>query len=87
MHKRKSKNAIQQQFSESNAWDNKWNSWKNFPTEYPICCGNDGISKRLDGVTFPKWRAESIKGYGNAVVPQVVYQIFKTIEAYENEFN
>jgi DNA (cytosine-5)-methyltransferase 1 len=37
----------------------------------------------LDGITFPKWRNESIKAYGNAVVPQVVYQIFKAIEAYE----
>ena len=34
----------------------------------------------LDGITFSKWRNESIKGYGNAVVPQVVYQIFKAIE-------
>jgi DNA (cytosine-5)-methyltransferase 1 len=62
-------------------------NWRNFPTISPVCSGNDGISQRLDGVTFSKWRAESIKGYGNAVVPQVVYQIFKTIEAYENEFN
>jgi DNA (cytosine-5)-methyltransferase 1 len=69
-----------------NAQVNKSN-FQNFPTEYPICSGNDGISQRLDGVTFSKWRAESIKGYGNAVVPQVVYQIFKTIEAYENESN
>lgn len=61
--------------------------WRNFPTVSPVCSGNDGISQRLDGITFSKWRAESIKGYGNAVVPQVVYQIFKTIEAYENEFN
>jgi DNA (cytosine-5)-methyltransferase 1 len=37
----------------------------------------------LDGITIPKWRNESIKGYGNAVVPQVVYAIFKTIEEYE----
>jgi DNA (cytosine-5)-methyltransferase 1 len=34
----------------------------------------------LDGITFPKWRKESVKAYGNAVVPQVVYQIFKAIE-------
>ena len=26
---------------------------------------------------------ESIKAYGNAVVPQVVYQIFETINEYE----
>jgi len=30
-------------------------------------------------------RLESIKAYGNAVVPQVVFQIFKAIEAYEQD--
>lgn len=53
--------------------------WSNFPTQSPICCGNDGISDRLGGITFPKWRAESIKAYGNAWVPQVAYEIFKAI--------
>ena len=56
------------------------NNWKNFPTQSPICGGDDGIPTQLDGITFSKWRNESIKGYGNAVVPQVVYQIFKAIE-------
>jgi DNA (cytosine-5)-methyltransferase 1 len=37
----------------------------------------------LDSITFPKWRNESIKAGGNAIVPQVVYQIFKAIEQYE----
>jgi len=33
---------------------------------------------------FENWhRRESIKGYGNAIVPQVVYEIFKTIEEWE----
>ena len=59
-------------------------NWENFPTQPPICSGNDGISSQLDGITFSKWRAESIKAYGNAVVPQVVYEIFKAIEKYEN---
>ena len=53
--------------------------WRNFPTQSPICSRNDGLSKRLDGITFPKWRAESIKAYGNAWVPQVAYEIFKAI--------
>lgn len=58
--------------------------WQDFPsTEPAICRGNDGISDRLDGITFSKWRNESIKAYGNAIVPQVAYQIFKTIQAYE----
>lgn len=59
-------------------------SWNLFPTQHPICGGNDGLSRELDGITFSKWRAESIKAYGNAVVPQVVYQIFKAIQDYEN---
>jgi len=57
--------------------------WQNFPTVSPICNGNDGISNRLDGITFSKWRNESIKAGGNAIVPQVVLQIFKAIELYE----
>ena len=57
-----------------------YSNWQQFPTQSPICGGDDGIPTELDGITFPKWRNESIKGYGNAVVPQVVYQIFKAIE-------
>jgi DNA (cytosine-5)-methyltransferase 1 len=60
----------------------KGNNWQNFPTVSPICDGDDGISDRLDGITFSKWRNESIKAGGNAVVPQVVYQIFEAIEKY-----
>jgi DNA (cytosine-5)-methyltransferase 1 len=56
--------------------------WNNFPTKSPICSGDDGISTRLDGITFPKWRNESIKAAGNAIVPQVAFQIFKTIKLY-----
>jgi DNA (cytosine-5)-methyltransferase 1 len=54
-------------------------NWQNFPTQPPICSGDDGLPTELDGITFPKWRNESIKAYGNAVVPQVVYEIFKAI--------
>jgi len=58
-------------------------AWENFPTVAPICGGDDGIPRELDGITFPKWRSESIKGYGNAIVPQVALQIFKAISEYE----
>ncbi|MBL4809056.1 MAG: DNA cytosine methyltransferase [Phycisphaerales bacterium] len=58
------------------------NDWENFPTTSPIFGGNDGISNKLDGITFPKWRNESIAGYGNAIVPGLALQIFKTIELY-----
>jgi DNA (cytosine-5)-methyltransferase 1 len=57
--------------------------WKRFPTEPPVCGPNDGLPTELDGITFPKWRTESIKAYGNAIVPQVVYEIFKSIQQYE----
>jgi len=55
-----------------------------FPTQPPICGGDDGLPRRLDNITFSKWRNESIKAYGNAIVPQVALQIFKTIEQYES---
>lgn len=65
-----------------NTWE-IWRNWKDFPTQPPICGRNDGLSAELDGITFSKWRNESIKAYGNAIVPQVVLQIFKAIELYE----
>ncbi|WP_281671873.1 DNA cytosine methyltransferase [Rikenella microfusus] len=57
--------------------------WERFPTESPVCGGDDGFSARLDGITVPRWRAESIKAYGNAIVPQVACRIFKAIDECE----
>jgi DNA (cytosine-5)-methyltransferase 1 len=57
--------------------------FQNFPTQPPIRSGDDGVSARLDTITFPKWRNESIKAYGNAIVPQVALQIFQAINEYE----
>jgi DNA (cytosine-5)-methyltransferase 1 len=54
--------------------------WQNFPTQPPICSGDDGLSDKLDGITFSNWRKESVKAYGNAIVPQVAYEIFSAIE-------
>ncbi len=59
--------------------------WDDFPTQSPVCRGNDGVPVNVDNLTIPftKWRQESIKGYGNAIVPQVILEIFKAIEEIE----
>ena len=59
-------------------------NWQNFPTQSPICGRNDGLPTKLHGITFSKWRNESLKAYGNAVVPQIVLNIYKAIEKYES---
>jgi len=58
--------------------------WQSFPTTPCIRGGDDGLSHELDSISVSKWCKESIKGYGNAIVPQVAYEIFKTIEKFEN---
>lgn len=57
--------------------------FSNFPTQSPICRGNDGIPFDVDSLTISasNWRKESIRAYGNAIVPQVAFQIFKAIES------
>jgi DNA (cytosine-5)-methyltransferase 1 len=61
--------------------------WESFPTQSPVCGGDDGIPRELDAITFSKWRRESIKGYGNAIVPQIAYRIFQAIEYVELDTN
>jgi DNA-cytosine methyltransferase len=74
-----SKITIREQFSKRNARSVRATDWENFPTQSPICGGDDGLPTKLDGITFSKWRNESIKGYGNAIVPQIAYQLFQII--------
>lgn len=57
--------------------------FSNFPTQSPVYSRDDGFPIPMDGITFPRWRAESIKAYGNAIVPQVAYRIFNTINKME----
>ncbi len=49
-------------------------NWREFPTTSPVCRRDDGISNRMD----------RIKSLGNAIVPQVAFEIFKAIELYYN---
>lgn len=55
-------------------------AWKSEP---PPLCVDDGVSYELFGMSWAQARRESIKAYGNAIVPQVAYQIFKAIEQME----
>ena len=61
--------------------------FEDFPTKPPICGGDDGLPRELDSITFSKWRMESIKAYGNAIVPQVAYNIFKAIDLFTKQEN
>ena len=85
-HEYASSQKPQQGESQSIGADCPQSRWRNFPTQSPVCRGNDGIPFDVDSLTisFPKWRQESIKAYGNAWVPQVAYEIFRAIEAEEN---
>ncbi|MFR9542898.1 MAG: DNA cytosine methyltransferase [Rikenellaceae bacterium] len=57
--------------------------WRDFPTQSPVCSRDDGVSFGLDGITFHKWRRLTIKAFGNAIVPQVAYQILSVIKILE----
>lgn len=58
--------------------------WEGFPTVSPVLRGDDGLSEILHGISFPRWRRESIKAYGNAIVPQLAYRIFRVIDYMSN---
>ena len=59
--------------------------WREFPSVSPVHRGNDGLPFDVDRLTlsFGKWRTETLKAYGNAIVPQVMYEIFRAIEQVE----
>ena len=59
--------------------------WQGFPTVSAVHRGNDGLPFDVDDLTLPfgKWRTEALKAYGNAIVPQVMYEIFRAIDQIE----
>lgn len=61
--------------------------WRAFPTVAPVYGGGYGLPFPVDHLTIPfaRWKNESIRAYGNAIVPQVMYEIFRAIEQTENE--
>lgn len=71
------------EFSHVTNTDHVSKCWEEFPTQSPVCGGDDGIPDQLSNITVSRWIAESTKAYGNSMVPQVVYQIFRAIEETE----
>lgn len=60
-----------------------WNQdWREVATATCNARMDDGLSREVDGISysFAKWRNESIKAYGNAIVPQVAMEIFRAIK-------
>jgi DNA (cytosine-5)-methyltransferase 1 len=71
----------------TNVLDSSGNTFLRFQKMYgksPVFSMDDGFSFKLDGITVSKWIEGSLMASGNAIVPQVVYQIFKAIEDYNN---
>ena len=65
-------------------------AWSQFPSVKPaICRRDDGIPYPLDSLSlcYSKYRVEALKAYGNAIVPQVMYEIFRAIEIVEQQNN
>lgn len=61
-----------------------WNrSWQEVALATCNVSVDDGISRIMDGVAISqaRWRKESLKAYGNAIVPQVAVEILKSIKS------
>ena len=55
--------------------------WRGFPSVSSVCSRNDGLSFDVDSlaISFSQWRRQSIKAYGNSMVPQVIFEIISAI--------
>ena len=74
-------------FKKTNELDSSCNTFLRFHEMYsqpPIFDVADGLPFELDGITIPKWIAESVKAGGNSIDPNVAFEIFKAIESCQN---
>jgi len=70
--------------AKDSAWKASWSyDDGRWPTKPGVCSRDDGFPGQLVDLAVSKWRNESLKALGNAIVPQVAHQIFKAIQAYE----
>lgn len=86
--KRNASNSTSKGFQRAMPCNSKLPSeyFANFPTAPPVCGRDDGLPFDVDSLTIPftRWRQEAVKAYGNAIVPQVAYEIFKSINELNN---
>ena len=60
-------------------------NWEEFPTQPPICTGDDGLPTELDGIAVSKWKKQTIMASGNAIVPNIAYNIFQIIQQMDKQ--
>jgi DNA (cytosine-5)-methyltransferase 1 len=65
-------------------WEASWaTNDGGWPTQSPVFVRTNGFPAKLDAITISDWIEKSNQASGNAIVPQVAYEIFKAIEQYE----
>ena len=70
-------------YKKANELDSSCNTFLRFQKVYgkpAIFDVDDGLPFELDGITVPKWIEESHKAAGNAIDPNVAFQIFTAIQ-------
>lgn len=84
--KKRSSENIQPESKKPERQNSHYSGWERDWREVAAATCNarmdDGLPREVDGVSysFAKWRNESIKAYGNAIVPQVAMEIFRAIK-------
>ena len=84
--KQRSSEDIQSESKKPERQNSHYSGWERDWREVAAATCNarmdDGLPREVDGIScsFAKWRNESIKAYGNAIVPQVAMEIFRVIK-------
>lgn len=84
--KQRSSEDIQSESKKPERQNSHYSGWERDWREVAASTCNvrmdDGLPREVDGISysFAKWRNESIKAYGNAIVPQVAMEIFRAIK-------
>ena len=84
--KKRSSEDIQPESKKPERQNSYYSGWERDWREVAAATCNarmdDGLPRGVDGISysFAKWRNESIKAYGNAIVPQVAMEIFRAIK-------